>query len=316
MRNNMLKTFCLALWLCAQGVSSYANNLPPGYEEFNIPPSAGITGKVTDKSGTALQGVSVQEKGTNNGTTTDADGNYLLNSTKDIGTLVFSYTGLASKEIAFNGAGTYSITLGSDDKDMESVVVIGYGTRQKSQLTGSIASVSSSEIRAVPVVSPGQALQGRAPGVDVQSTSNTPGGSVSIRVRGTRSINADNEPLFVVDGIPISGGLNDINPNIIESMEVLKDASATAIYGARGANGVVLITTKKGASGKSVISLDSYLGFAQITNRVDALDVEGWIAYKKASFKTSQLDKLLDPIELRNYNDGKSVNWMDQLLRT
>ncbi|HZG25379.1 MAG TPA: TonB-dependent receptor, partial [Chitinophagaceae bacterium] len=272
--------------------------------------------KVTDKSGIGLQGVSVVEKGTSNGTTTDNDGNFTLSTTKETGILVFSFTGFLPKEVSFNGTGNFNVSLDEDEKNLQGVVVVGYGTKQKSQLTGSIASVTAAEIRAVPVISPGQALQGRAPGVDVQSTSNAPGGNVSIRVRGTRSINAENEPLFVVDGIPISGGLNDINPNIIESMEVLKDASATAIYGARGANGVILITTKRGNSGKSMILLDSYLGIAQITNRVNGLDAEGWIAYKKASLKTDQLNRLLDPIELRNYNEGKQVNWVDQVLKT
>lgn len=304
MRKTMLSLSCLAFYLCL--LSNYV---------FAFPAFVQVTGTVTDQAGNGLAGVTVQEKGTSNATTTNGEGNYSFSTTKDNGTLVFSYTGMASRELPFNGAGNYSVSLLPGKDDLQGVVVIGYGTRRKSQLTGSIASVSSAEIQEVPVVSPGQALQGRAPGVDVQSTSNTPGGSVSIRVRGTRSINADNEPLFVVDGIPISGALNDINPNIIESLEVLKDASATAIYGARGANGVVLITTKKGTSGESVISLDSYIGFAQIANRVNALDAEGWLAYKRASLKTDQLDRLLDPIELRNYNEGKQVNWMDQVLR-
>lgn len=317
MNKNTIAFISLALGLsCFQPVTSMASPIDRGnfrspFQQKNI-----VAGRVTDKSGTALAGVSVAEKETSNGTTSDNNGNFTLSTTKTSGVLQLSFTGYTMQEINFSGSANITVALETDGKNLQSIVVVGYGTRQKSQLTGSIASVSSSEIKAVPVISPGQALQGRAPGVDVQSTSNGPGGNVSIRVRGTRSINADNEPLFVVDGIPISGGLNDINPNIIESMEILKDASATAIYGARGANGVVLITTKRGTSGKSIVSLDSYVGIASITNRVDALDAQGWLAYKKASLKTEQLDRLLDPIELRNYNAGKEVNWMDEVLRT
>jgi TonB-linked SusC/RagA family outer membrane protein len=321
MRRKLTAAIGFAALLSSNSLLSFAADFPAVTIHNPVAVNLGhvdalTSGKVTDKSGIGLQGVSVVEKGTSNGTTTDNDGNFTLSTTKETGILVFSFTGFLPKEVSFNGTGNFNVSLDEDEKNLQGVVVVGYGTKQKSQLTGSIASVTAAEIRAVPVISPGQALQGRAPGVDVQSTSNAPGGNVSIRVRGTRSINAENEPLFVVDGIPISGGLNDINPNIIESMEVLKDASATAIYGARGANGVILITTKRGNSGKSMILLDSYLGIAQITNRVNGLDAEGWIAYKKASLKTDQLNRLLDPIELRNYNEGKQVNWVDQVLKT
>jgi TonB-linked SusC/RagA family outer membrane protein len=223
--------------------------------------------------------------------------------------------GYERKVLRIGNRQVVEIKMDQSSSDMSEVVVIGYGTQKRADVTGSISSVSAAEIRAVPVISAGQALQGRAPGVDVIASGYAPGSGVTIRIRGVHSINASNDPLFVVDGIPISGGINDINPSIIESMDVLKDASATAIYGARGSNGVILITTKKGGSGRTSVNFDSYVGVSTIARRINSLDKEGWVAYKSASLRTTQLDKLLDPIELANYNQGEEVNWMDFNLR-
>jgi TonB-linked SusC/RagA family outer membrane protein len=277
------------------------------------PPPITVRGRIVSEGGDPMESVTVTVKGTNKATSTDANGEFELNDVDEKASLVVTGVNIETREMRVTE--NMLITVTSSVSLLKETVVIGYGTRQKSQLTGSIASVQSSEIKAVPVISVGQALQGRAPGVDVSSTSNVPGGGVSIRVRGTRSITADNEPLYVVDGIPLSGGINDINPNIIESIEVLKDASATAIYGARGANGVILVTTKRGNTGKTIVTLDSYIGVSSIANRVNALDAEGWVAYKSASLRTDQLNMLLDPIEIKNYNEGKQVNWLDFVLR-
>lgn len=280
----------------------------------STPPPITVRGRVVGESGDPVEGVTITVKGSKQATSTNANGEFLLLDVDDKATLVITGVNIQAREMKVSKDNMF-VTVSTAITDLQETVVTGYGSRRKSQLTGSIASVPGAEIRAVPVISAAQALQGRASGVDVQSTTNNPNGTVSIRVRGTRSINADNEPLFVVDGIPISGGINDINPNIIESMEVLKDASATAIYGARGANGVVLITTKRGNTGKTTVTLDSYVGVTSIANRLNALDADGWVAYKSASLRTDQLSLLLDPIELKNYNEGKQVNWLDFVLR-
>ncbi|MBD2705633.1 TonB-dependent receptor [Spirosoma sp. BT702] len=275
-----------------------------------------ITGKLT-ASGTseALPGVNVVVKGTNLGTATNKDGTYQINVPAENSTLVFSSVGYLPQEVVVGKQSTINVTLEADSKTLQDVVVVGYGTQRKSQLTGAISSVSAKDIQTIPVTSADQALQGRAAGVDVIASSHAPGATATIRVRGVSSIRANNDPLFVVDGIPISGGLSDINPNIIESMEVLKDASATAIYGARGSSGVILITTKRGKDGRTQVTYDGYMGVSQIANKVEVLDAEGWVNYKATAFKTRQLDKLLDNIELKNYQAGKQVDWQNLNLR-
>jgi TonB-linked SusC/RagA family outer membrane protein len=275
-----------------------------------------VSGTVTDQeTGEPLPGVNIVVKGTETGTVTDMDGLYSIEVEQESDVLVFSFIGYTSQEITINGRSTIDVQLASDLQAMQEVVVIGYGTREKSQVTGAISSVSSADIASVPVISPDQALQGRAAGVDVIASGHAPGAGATVRIRGINSINANNNPLFVLDGIPISGGLNDINPNIIASIEVLKDASATAIYGARGSNGVVLITTKRGSEGRTRVNYDSYIGFTEILNKVDVLDAEGWVRYKEASRKTDDLTVLLDPVELTNYNAGREVDWQDLILQ-
>jgi len=276
-----------------------------------------LHGTITDQqTGIPLPGVTVQVKGTSIGAVTDFDGNYEIDVPEGGDILVISYMGYLTREIVIGVRATIDIQMEEDLQALSEIVVVGYGTQQKSQVTGAISSVSSAEIQAVPVINPAEALQGRAAGVDVIASGHAPGAGATVRVRGINSINANNDPLFVMDGIPISGGLNDINPNIIESMEVLKDASATAIYGARGSNGVVLITTKRGKEGKTQITYDGYLGYSEISNKVEVLDAEGWVNYKEASRRTSDLDVLLDPIELENYRAGNEVDWLDLVLRS
>lgn len=275
-----------------------------------------IAGKITENtSKEGLSGVNVVVKGSTTGTTTDKDGMFQIYVPNEATSLVFSSVGYLPQEIIVGKQTIINVVLEIDAKTLQDVVVVGYGTQRKSQLTGAISSVSSKEIQSIPVTSADQALQGRAAGVDVITSSHAPGATATIRIRGVSSIRANNDPLFVVDGIPIAGGLSDINPNIIESMEVLKDASATAIYGARGSSGVILVTTKRGKEGKTQITYDGYLGVSQIANKVEVLDAEGWIKYKSAAYKTSDLSKILDPIELKNYQAGKQVDWQDLNLR-
>jgi len=219
-----------------------------------------ITGKVIDESGEPLPGVSVFVKGTTTGTVTGIDGDYTLSGVPEQSTLVFSYIGMITQEIAITNQSSVNVTLQADAIGLEEVIAIGYGTEQRGSITGAISSVSTDDIQEMPVTSAGNALQGRAAGVVALQNGSRPGDGVTIRVRGRRSLTADNNPLFVVDGIPYSGNINDINPKDIKSMEVLKDASATAIYGSRGANGVILITTTRGGDMPTTVSYNGYYG--------------------------------------------------------
>jgi TonB-linked SusC/RagA family outer membrane protein len=257
-----------------------------------------IQGKVTDATGQPLPGVTVIVEGTTTGTVTDIDGNYSLSASEgDV--LVFSFVGFESRRVTVGNQTTIDIQLAEDAQALEEVVVVGYGTVKKSDLTGSVSSVSGEELQRQPITTLDQGLQGLAAGVQVQQTSGAPGGAVTLKIRGTNSISAGNEPLYVIDGLPIVannaatpgspnivgfGGnsqpgqppspLSGISPNDIESIEILKDASATALYGARASNGVVLITTKRGKSGQAVITFDSYVGVQEISNEVEFMSAE------------------------------------------
>ena len=258
-----------------------------------------VSGTVTDsKTGEALPGVSVAVKGTTRGVITDLDGQFSIEaSTTDI--LIFSYVGYVTQEIPVGNSTVIDIKLALDVIGLSEVVFIGYGTQKRSDLTGAIATVSEDVLRAQPVSSIDQALQGRAAGVIVQQTSGSPAGGVSVIVRGSSSINASSQPLYVIDGIPISssntggianieggqGGQNSnpmasISPDDIESIEILKDASATAIYGAQGANGVVLITTKRGKEGQNRLSFNAYYGFQQLPKKLSVLNSEEYARYR------------------------------------
>jgi TonB-linked SusC/RagA family outer membrane protein len=245
-----------------------------------------VSGKVTmADDGSSAPGVNVVLKGTTNGTTTDSDGNYKLSLPNEGGTLVFSFIGLATQEVIVGDRTIVDVNMTSDTKQLSEVVVVGYGTQEKRSVTGSISNVSASQFQNLPLTGIDQALQGRAAGVQVSSNSGTPGGGISVRVRGSGSILAGNDPLYVVNGIPINTGnysqlnagnqqtnaLTDLNPNDIESIEVLKDASASAIYGSRATNGVVLITTKKGKQGKAKLTFDYYQGVQQTWKRITPL---------------------------------------------
>ena len=239
-----------------------------------------ISGTITDDADNPLPGVSVLAKGTQKGTTTNTQGEYSLSLPGNSRTLVFSYIGYKTIEVAVNNESSISLKLEPSEEALGELVVVGYGTQKKSTLTGAVSSVTPKELKALPVVSATQALQGRVPGVQITNNSG-PGTEPVVRIRGVGSVSLNPNPLYVIDGVP-AGGLNNIDPKDIESLEVLKDASAAAIYGSRAANGVVLITTKKGTPGKMQINLDSYVGTQSAWKTLDLLNRDQYIKYGTA----------------------------------
>ncbi|MBC7569928.1 MAG: TonB-dependent receptor [Spirosoma sp.] len=261
-----------------------------------------VKGVVVSAEGNqGIPGANVVIKNTQQGTTTNADGEFTLTAPEGKLVLIVSSIGYQTREVPVSGQSKLSITLQPDDRSLNEVVVVGYGTVKKSDLTGSVSSVKAAELRQTPIANFVQGLQARASGVQVTQNSGAPGGSISVRIRGNSSISGSSEPLYVVDGFPIAGGdnpvagggsglgndngnrlsvLSTLNPNDIESMEVLKDASATAIYGTRGANGVVLITTKRGKAGKTRVSYDGYYGQQQIRKTLDVMNATQFAKYE------------------------------------
>lgn len=226
--------------------------------------NSSVTGKITDEKGEAIIGASVKVKGTGDGTITDLDGKFSIKTGLN-STLTISYVGYVTQDVALNGRNSISIQLKEDSKDLDELVVVGYGTVKKRDLTGSVSSIKADDIAKSTSSNAMQAMQAKVPGLDIQQSSGQAGAGLNITLRGNRSILANNSPLILVDGIDY-GSTIDINPSDIESMEVLKDASSTAIYGSRGANGVIIITTKKGKAGKSQINFNSYLSSNIPTN--------------------------------------------------
>lgn len=270
-----------------------------------------VSGTVTDEGGNGLPGVSVVVKGTQSGTNTDASGKFRLSVPDAATSLVFSFVGYLTQEVAVGNQTQLNISMQADTKSLDEVVVIGYGSQKKRDLTGSVSSVTSRDIERVPVLGLDQALQGRASGVFVSNNNANPGGAVNIRVRGTNSIQGNNEPLYVIDGY-IGGNINAINPTDIASIEVLKDASSTAIYGARGANGVVIVTTKMGGKGKSNLSFDTFTGFQKIIKKVDMMGARDY-----ANFVNElNIDQGNDPTFANPNNPDYDTNWQDEILRT
>jgi TonB-linked SusC/RagA family outer membrane protein len=271
-----------------------------------------VTGKVVDLNGEPLVGVSVLIKGTTNGTITDADGNFQIQTSSEQPVLQISYVGYQPVEVVAT-ASPLHIVLKESSQQLEEIVVVGYGTQRKKDLTGSVAVINNAELTSLPVPSISDAMQGRAPGVQVIS-SGVPGNDATFRIRGTGTIN-NSDPLIVVDGIPISGGLNNLNTQDIESLQILKDASATAIYGSRGANGVVIITTKRGSNlkDKSLINLNYSYAVQQATNMVDMLNASQFAQLHNemmANAGQPQNPAYADPESL-----GKGTNWLDALFR-
>src|SRR5690606_30163214 len=243
-----------------------------------------VKGTVRDAEGEALPGVTVQVKGATTATTTTADGAFSINASPTE-VLVFSMIGYESQEQRINNRASLSVMLEAESELMEEVVVVGYNVVKKGDLTGSVVSVSSDDITAMPVQNPLQALQGRAAGLDVTSNER-PGEMGSIRVRGERSLLASNSPLYVVDGVPLSsGGIEFLNPKDIEAIDVLKDASATAIYGSRGANGVIIVTTKRGVAGRTTLNYSVTSTVENLTDRTKMMDADQYIDFRRDAYR-------------------------------
>ena len=237
-----------------------------------------ITGTVTNEAGQALSGATVSGKGTSIATSTDVAGNFRIVTPEQTKTLIISYVGMENKEVDLAGQANIQVSLAQTRSNLNEVVVVGYGTVRRKDLTGAVSSVSGKQIAATPVANAAQALQGKIPGVNVTTQDGRPDASVSIRVRGGGSVSQSNEPLYIVDGFPV-GNINDIPPYQIESIDVLKDASSTAIYGARGANGVIIVTTKSGRSGKLAINYDNFVQFNHPTKYLETMSAYDYIAY-------------------------------------
>lgn len=271
-------------------------------------------GVVTDVIGQPLIGVSVLIKGTNTGTITDINGKFSLQSTTNRPTLVFTYVGFEKKEVVPTTFEVKTVVLAEENKQLQDVVVVGYGTQRKKDLTGSVSVIKTSDMKSLPVASISDAMQGRAAGVQVIS-SGTPGSDASFRIRGTGTINNAN-PLIVIDGIPMSGGLNQLNMEDVESLQILKDASATAIYGSRGANGVVIVTTKKGTGSlaKTGLNFSYSFGMQQQTNLINMLNAEQWATLHNEMMTNAGLTTnpaYSDPSAL-----GKGSDWLGTLFQT
>jgi len=268
-----------------------------------------IKGTVTDSNGEVVIGASVLEKGTtNNGTITDVEGNFSL-KVKPNATLIVSYIGFQKQEVAVAGNTTLNIVLKDNAEVLQEVVVVGYGTVKKSDLTGSVSSVKANAISRQPVTNIAQSLQGLVPGVSVTSNSGAPGGSVTVRIRGVGTVN-NADPLYVVDGMPVNS-ISYLSSSEIESIEVLKDASATAIYGSRGANGVVLVTTKHGKKGNDVINVNASWGVQQIDTDLGLLNGQQWYDIQTEINKTR-----VKPIDLTKVDPTVSTNWLKEVTRT
>lgn len=290
-----------------------------------------VTGKVIDSEGYEVIGSSVTIKGAAGvGTVTDLNGNYSLkvrDASKDV--LVFSYVGMTSQQVKVNNQKVINVTLQADAVMLDEVVAIGYDMAKRKDLTGSVASVSSKELSKIPTSDITQALAGRMAGVQVLQSEGAPGASISIRVRGGISITQSNEPLYIIDGFPSEDGMSTLDPAEIETIDILKDASATAIYGARGANGVVVITTKSGGKGgKTTVTFDSYVGFKNVAKKLDVLSPYEFVkldyerkvyeattedAWNQAVTSFENLYGKYSDIE-ENYANRKGINWQDETL--
>ncbi|MEO0728688.1 MAG: SusC/RagA family TonB-linked outer membrane protein, partial [Bacteroidota bacterium] len=281
--------FVLCISLCSMGANAQST----------------ISGKVTSADDEALIGVTIAVEGSAVGTVTDVDGGFSLEAASDA-VLVISYIGYATQTIPVNGQTTFNVTLVEDAEILDEVVVIGYGSVRKSDVTGSVSSVKAEDLQAFPLLNAGQALQGRAAGVVVQTQNGgEPGAGISIRVRGNSSLNASSDPLVVVDGFV---GAAFPQQNDIESIEILKDASATAIYGSRGSGGVILVTTKKGQAGKATVELNSTYSAQETTNRLDLLDANGFAQYQNM-IRANAGDA--------PYAQGQAnTDWQDEIYRT
>jgi len=283
-----------------------------------------ITGKVTSLDGETLPAVTVLDSGTINAVVTDISGNYSIKISPNSKKLIFTSMGFSKEEASIGASNTINITMLPDIKSLSEIVVVGYGVEQKALTTGSLDVIKAEEVKDIPVGTIDQKIQGQSAGVQVIQNSGTPGSEISMRIRGTGSISGSSQPLYVIDGIPVTTGdfaqvgyegqginaLSDLNPNDIESISVLKDASAAAIYGARASNGVVLITTKRGAVKKPVITFNSYYGMQQAWRKLEMMDAKDWMLYRndleeKEVFTQNQIN-----------NITTNTDWQDEIFRT
>ena len=298
----------------------------PAFAQENIT----ITGKVADKYGEPVPGLTVVEKGTTSGTITNLDGNYTITVTNNASILVFSFIGMETQEIQVNNNLVINVSMEDSSIELEEVVAIGYGSVKKGDLTGAVATISNDDLEKVPVTSLDQSLQGMVSGVQVTQLSAQPGGATSIRIRGGNSVVAGNEPLYVIDGIPVissnniswiggpeENALSSLNPNDIESISILKDASATSIYGARGSNGVVLITTKTGKSGNDKITFDAYYGIQQQAKGIEVMNAYQFAQlYDEAGQNAIPDDEIYNPLYPNPETLGEGTDWQKEIYRT
>lgn len=309
-----------ALIGAACGLSAVAGNsfhLNPLVVSTNITADRTIKGKVTDDTGEKLPGVSVVLKGTTIGTVSDADGVYSINVPDRGGVLIFSSVGFLSQEVPVGSSSTVDIKLATDAKALTEVVVVGYGSQLKKEITGAVQTVKSEELKDIPVSQVTQKLQGRLAGVQINQTTGKPGQGMAVRIRGQVSVTAGSDPLYVIDGFPITGTIGQMNPDEIEDITILKDAASTSLYGSRAANGVVLITTKRGTPGKTNVSFSTFAGIQQVPmrGRVKMMNAEEFAQFKKEMFEDENKPvpaEFQDPSQYR----GKNNDWYDALLRT
>lgn len=309
MKSKTLSKIAATLLFCLLSIAAYAQ----GRE---------VSGTVTDADGFPLPGVSIQVKGTTSGSITDIDGNYVITVDGEA-TLVFSYIGYITEEVAIGDQTAIDVTLNEDVMELEEIVVTGYGFSKKSDLTGSLSTLGEEDFNKAGASTPEQMIQGRVPGVSVVSNNGEPGAGSQIKVRGASTIRSGQQPLYVIDGIPLDlqstspdgiegpalGGapatnpLNFINPNDIEKIDILKDASAAAIYGSRGANGVIIITTKKGKEGTSQVEYSATVSMSQLPKQLDVLSGDEWVAFRRDTLGTDE------------YDFGNNTNWQDEIFR-
>jgi len=283
--------------------------------EYSPPADLKISGRITTDGGKPLVGASVQLKGTETGTVTNATGDFELLIPSGGGILVISYVGYDSQEITVNKETNISIVLKEKESKVDEVVIVGYGSVRRSDLTGAVSSVTSDKITQVKAVSNlAQTLQGQAAGVQVSQRSGQPGENVSIKIRGTNSINASNDPLYVVDGLPLDGLSAQLNPSDIERIEILKDASSTAIYGSRGANGVIIITTKKGKEGKLQISYNGYFGIQSLRKKIDLIGAQDFARLQNEVAVNDGTPLKWTQTQIDSFA-GKGTDWQDVVYR-
>ncbi|WP_321372328.1 TonB-dependent receptor [uncultured Draconibacterium sp.] len=315
--NGILKTMALALMLIiVHGTAAFAGSGTALQEKS-------VTGTVLSTSGESLPGVSILVKGTTHGTISDVDGNFSLNDVRSEDILVFSFIGMKEVEVTVGDQTSIQVTMEDAVIGVDEVVVVGYGTQKKSDITGSVSSVSEERLAKIPVSNVMQAVQGAVSGVSVTQVSSIPGEAPQVLVRGGGSLTASTDPYVVVDGIPISkmgGSINDINPNDIKSIEILKDASATAIYGMNGANGVILITTKSGKSSTPTIKYSGYIGVEEFANIPEMVSTDELLARYAEGNRINGSPLYEAPVkyqyEVENYKNGHTIDWIDEVSQT